>query len=118
MDEAADTGTPFGFTPWWFDLGIVNAAMLARLRTEWDKGEDDNPEHYRNWAFREFLAAHRPLTPELAVALWELAESDPVLRWVIRTDIVRLPECPQPLLDAALASGQKHLAQIIERRRA
>ena len=110
--------TPFGFTPAWYDLGIVDDALLCQLRSEWDKGEDDNAEHYRNWAFEQFLARHNPLAPELAVALWELAESDPDLRWVIRTEIVRRPECPESLVEAALASGLKHLARIIERRRA
>src|SRR5262249_44491842 len=65
----------------------------------------------------EFFARNDPLVPELAVALWELAESDPDLRWVIRTEIVRRPECPEPLVEAARASGLKHLARIIDRRR-
>lgn len=108
--------SPFGFTPGWFQLGIVTATVVARFQAEWDGGEDDNPEHYRYRAFTEFLATRRPLAPELAAALWELAETDTDLRWVIRTELVRLPECPQSLLDAALASGLKHLARIIERR--
>jgi hypothetical protein len=114
---AANGETPFGFTPEWYDLGIVDEAVLARLQAEWDKGEDDNSEHYRNWAFREFFAQHDPLKPELAVALWELAESDPDLCWVIRTHIVQRPECPKSLEEAALASGVKHLVRIIEWRR-
>src|SRR5262245_7484919 len=89
VGKVANGDTPFGFTPVWYDLGIVDDAVLARLRAEWDKGEDDNPEHYRNWAFCQFFARNDPLAPELAVALWELAESDPDLRWVIRTEIVR-----------------------------
>ncbi len=117
LGETANSDALFGFTPGWYDLGMVDRGVIARLKEEWDKGEDPNPEHYRYGVFRDYLAAHRPLPPELAVALWELAESDTVLRWVIRTEIVRRPECPQPLLDAALASGLKHLARIIERRR-
>jgi hypothetical protein len=117
VGKSADGDTPFGFTPAWYDLGIVDDAVLSRLRAEWDKGEDDNAEHYRNWAFKEFFARQQPLSPELAVALWELAEGDPDMRWVIRTEVVRRPECPEPLVQAALASGLKHLARIIERRR-
>ena len=117
MGKAADGDAPFGFTPAWHALGILDDAVLARLQAEWDKGEDDNAEHYRNWAFGEFLGRHKPLAPELAVALWELAESDPVLRWVIRTAVVSRPECPERLAEAALASGQKHLVRIVERRR-
>jgi hypothetical protein len=117
VSKAEDGDTPFGFTPAWYELGIVDDSVLSRLRAEWDKGEDDNPEHYRNWAFNEFFARQQPLAPEVAVALWELAESDPDLRWVIRTHIVQRPECPEPLLEAALASGLKHLVRIVARRR-
>ena len=117
MGKAANGDTPFGFTTGWYDLGIVDDGLLARLRAEWDKGEDDNLEHYRYWAFREFFAKHDPLSPELAVALWELAESDPDLRWVIRTEIVRRPECPEPLVEAARASDLRYLARIIDWRR-
>lgn len=109
--------SPFGFTPGWFELGIVTAPVLAGLQAVWDRGEDDNTEHYRYRAFMEFLATQHPLAPELVVALWELAETDTDLRWVIRTELVRLPECPQSLLEAALASGLKHLARIIARRK-
>ena len=108
---------PFDFTPMWYALGIVDDGMLARLRAKWDQGEDDNAEHYRYGAFKEFFARQQPLAAELAVALWELADGDPDLRWVIRTEIVRRPECPEPLVEAALASGLKHLAKIVERRR-
>jgi hypothetical protein len=117
MAKPANGDTPFGFTPEWYDLGIVDDALLVRLLAEWDKGEDPNPEHYRFRALGEFFAQHNPLAPELAVALWELAEADPDLCWFIRTEIVQRPECPKPLEEAALASGRKHLAQIIEWRR-
>jgi hypothetical protein len=111
---------PFGFTRRWFELGLIPAELLARMRVEWDKGEDDNSEHYRYWAFREFLTAHRPLTPELAAALFDLGAADPdqAMGGSIMADIVRLPECPVAVLDAALASGRMDLARIVNRRRA
>ena len=120
MTDAAEFGRLLGFTPAWSALGVVDDAVLAWQRTEWDKGEDDNTEHYRYWAFREFLAAHRPLAPELAAALFELGESDPdwAMGGSIMADIVHLPECPPAVLNAAVASGRKHLIRIVERRRA
>ena len=36
--------------------------------------------------------------------------------WAMNT-IVRLPECPDIVLDAAAASGLRHLTRLVERRR-
>lgn len=120
MTDATEFARRLGFTPAWYALGVVDDALLARQQAEWDKGEDHNTEHYRYGAFRAFLAAHRPLSPELAAALFELGAMDPdqMMGGAIMADIVHRPECPPAVLDAALASGRKHLARIVERRRA
>ena len=120
MSDTVGFGRLLGFSPAWFALGIVDETVLARHRTEWEKGEDDNTEHYRYWAFREFLAARRPLTPELATALFELgtADQDQAMGGAIMADVANLAECPPAVLDAAIASGRKHLIRIVERRRA
>jgi hypothetical protein len=109
-----------GFTPAWFALGVVDEAVLALHRVEWDRGEDHNTEHYRYGVFRSFLAARRPLPPELAAGLFELGAADPdgSMGGAMMADIARLPECPPAVLNAALASGRKHLVRIVERRRA
>jgi hypothetical protein len=98
----------------------LDHAGLARQQAEWAKGENDNTEHSRYGAFREFLAARRPLASELAVSLFELGGADPdrAMGGAMMADIVRRPECPPAVLDAALASGRKHLVQVVERRRA
>lgn len=108
------------FNQAWFALGVVDDAVLAHCRAEWDKGQDYNTEHYRYGAFREFLANHRPLTPDQAAALYELGAADPdtAMGGAMMADIVRLPECPRSVLDAALASGRKHLVRLVERRAA
>jgi hypothetical protein len=118
--DAAEFARSLGFTAAWFALGVVDKALLDRQRAEWDRGEDHNTEHYRYAAFRAFLAAHRPLAPELAAALFELGAADPdwSMGGAMMADIVRLPECPSSVLDAALASGRKHLARIVQQRRA
>jgi len=114
------TARMLGFTPAWFALGVVDETVLALHRAEWDRGEDHNPEHYRYGAFRSFLAARRPLPPELAAGLFELGAADPdgSMGGAIMADIACLPECPPAVLDAAWASGRKHLVRIVERRRA
>lgn len=108
-----------GFTPAWFALGVVNDSVLAQLRVRWDKGEDPNTEHYRYRAFCDFLAAHQPLTPELAMSLFELGahDQDSGMGGAIMAHIVYLPECPQGVLDAAMMSGRKHLIRAVEKRR-
>jgi hypothetical protein len=120
LTEAADFGALLGFTPAWYAVGVVDQSFLARARIEWDKGEDDNTEHYRYWAFREFVAARRPLSPELAVALYELgaADADQGMGGAMMVDVVYRPECPEVVLSAAAASGRRHLVRAVERRRA
>ena len=120
MREGIDTtggNAPFGFTPGWWDLGIIDEAILARLQAAWDTGEDENPEHYRYWALRQFFARHRPLAPEMVRALWELAEADLELGLILRSDLILRPECPEALIEAALASGDEHLARMVAKRR-
>jgi hypothetical protein len=120
MTDVAEFARLLGFTPAWFALGVVDEGVLARQRAEWDKGDDRNTEHYRYRAFREFLAARRPLAPELAASLYELGATDPDRSMGESTmaEIVRLPECPPAVLSAARASGCKHLVRIVQRRSA
>ena len=111
----------FQFSDDWFTLGVVTPERLAALRAEWARGEDRHPEHYRWRAFIAFLADHRPLTPDLAAALYELGARDPdshAMGSSMIDRIVRLPECPEKVLDAAVASGRRHLVRLVERRRA
>lgn len=116
MAKPVNGDEPFGFTPPWYELGIANPDMLTQLRAEWDKGEDRHSEHYRFWAFRDFLTSTPVLSEAVAVAIWEMAADDLDLEWTIRTYVVQRPECPPALLDAAVASGRKHLIRIVESR--
>lgn len=118
MADLAAFAQQLGFTPEWFALGVVDEVVLTRLQREWNKGEDDNTEHYRYWAFSEFLKSNQPLTSELAAALFALGAADPdwSMGGSIMADIVYLSECPQTVLDAAMTSGRKHLVRIVERR--
>jgi hypothetical protein len=120
LSDESDFGALLGFTPAWYALGIVDEEFLARARVRWDKGEDDNTEHYRYGAFREFLAAHRPLSSQLAVALYELgaADADQGMGEAMMVDIVFQPGCPEVVLAAAAASGRRSLVRAAERRRA
>jgi hypothetical protein len=117
--NANDFGQLLGFTPEWYTLGIVDDAQLVRLRAEWDKGEDENAEHYRYRAFSDFVLAHEPLSPDLAVALYELGsrDADVGMGGAIMAHIVYRPECPEAVLEAAATSGRRHLVRSVARRR-
>ena len=118
MANNTDIGEILGFTQAWYTLGIVDESVLDRAKAHWDTGEDDNTEHYRWRAFKEFLTTRRPLSPELATALYELgaADADSGMGGSIMVNIVYLPECPRNVLDAASASGQRHLVRAVEQR--
>lgn len=119
LELPADVGKVLGFTPAWYALGVVTDEFLVRAWARWEAGEDPNTEHYRWWAFGEFLAARRPLLPDLAAALYELGAADPDsgMGGSMMAAIVHLPECPPAVLDAAAASGQRHLVRAVARHR-
>jgi hypothetical protein len=110
--------TPFNLSEPWFSLGIMTPERLGRLRDEWALEEDGNPEHYRWRAFREFLVERSPLQPQVAVALYQLGEQDPdySMGGAMMDSIIRMPECPDALLEAALRSERKHLVKLASSR--
>ena len=118
MNPSNNPLLPFGLTAPWFALGIVNPELLERMREEWERGHDDNPEHYRWWAFREFVVNHGELTEELAAALYELGDNDAdrSMGGAMMAEIVRRPECPGQVIQQALSSGRKHLVRLAQHR--
>lgn len=103
----------------WLRLGLLTEEGLAALGREYESGGDENTEHYRYRVFVKFLAAHRPLSPLLAGALYELGgdDPDPALGGAMMRDIVDLAECPDEVLDKASASGRAHLVKAAWRKR-
>jgi len=51
-----------GFTEEWVDFGIVTEEYLLELYREILESEDKNAEHYRGWAFAEYLKSKSSLT--------------------------------------------------------
>ena len=103
----------------WLRLGLLTEEGLAALGREYESGGDENTEHYRYRVFVKFLAAHRPLSPVMADALYELGGDDPdtALGGAMMRDIVDLAECPEEVLDKASASGRGHLVRAVWRKR-
>ena len=112
--------SPAEFSDAWLSLGVVTPERLAVQRVEWARGGYEDPQHFLRCAFDDFLRERRPLTAELAAALYDLGERerDEALGESMMLRIVQLPECPASVLDAAAASGRYHLIRAVERRSA
>jgi hypothetical protein len=55
----------------------------------------------------------------MSEALYELGREDPdaAMGGDMQRSILELPECPASVMDAALASGEKHLIKVVRRKR-
>jgi len=101
----------------WLRWGYLSVESLEALGREFEASDDKNAEHYRYRAFREFLACRRPLSPEMAEALYRLGDEDPDLSMggTMMADIVALPECPVSVRERAASSGRPHLVSLARR---
>jgi hypothetical protein len=103
------------FSDQWLRLGLLTEDELCALGHEYELSEDKNTEHYRYRVFRQYLASHMPLSSSMADALYELGKEDPdhVMGGAMKHDIVGLKECPDNVLEKALASGENHLVKAV-----
>jgi hypothetical protein len=101
----------------WIELGVITPEVEGELWHEWQQGEDHHPEHYRWRAFSDFLKVHSSLSEDSFAALYALAESDhdPVMGLAMQGDLLIRNDCPQALLERALASSQIHLVKVAQR---
>jgi hypothetical protein len=108
-----------GFSEQWLRLGLLTEDELRVLGHEYETSDDRSTEHYRYRVFSRFLASHRPLSPQLAEALYELGRDDPYspMGGAMMCDIVGLAECPAEVLEKASASGENHLVKAVWRRK-
>lgn len=107
------------FSDQWLRLGVLSEDEIFALGHEYEASEDKNTEHYRYRVFSEYLSSHRPLSPQMAEALYELGRDDPdkVMGGAMMRAIVGLEECPTDVLEKASASGEKYLVKAAEQRR-
>lgn len=101
------------FSDRWLQLGLLTEDELRALGCEYEVSEDKSAEHYRYRVFCNYLASHRPLSPEMADALYELGKEDPDpgMGGAMMRHIVGLAECPDDVLEKALNSGENHLVK-------
>lgn len=114
-----DYKTLFQFSDQWFRLGLLTETDLHTLGQSYETSGDRNAEHYRYKVFQDYLASHRPLSPQMAEALYELGQVDPdmAMGGAMMCDIIGLPECPPDVLEKALASGEQHLIKLVGRKK-
>lgn len=112
--------SPSEFSDAWLSLGVVTAERLAGQRVEWARGGQEDPQHFLWCAFLDFIRERQPLSAELAAAPYGLGERerDETMGESMMLHIVQLPECPASVLDAAVATGRRHLIRAVERRHA
>jgi hypothetical protein len=96
------------FNDQWLQLGLLTEDELCALSREYEMSEDKNTEHYRYRVFRNYLDSHRPLSPTLVDALYDLGKEDPdpAMGGAMMHEMVGLAECPANVLEKALASGE------------
>jgi hypothetical protein len=66
-----------GYTPEWFDLGVISEESLRAQYAEYISSDDKNQEHYRARAFEAFLFAHRALTDDQVEQVLRLKDDGP-----------------------------------------
>lgn len=106
------------FTQKWIDLGIIAPEKLVELETEWNKGEDNNPEHYRWRAFRDFMNSKEYLGAKILRELYDLGknDADSLMGGVMMVDVLSRKDCPPDLLESALNSEEKFLRKAASRK--
>ena len=107
-----------GFTPNWFELGVVDDDLILQYQRAWQTTDDRHLEHYRYRAFREYLNQACPLSETQCARLLELGEADPDLSLggTIMANILKLPECPHSILRDALSTDRSHIVKVAKRR--
>ena len=68
-----------GFTEEWLKYGIISENRLLQLYNEIQSSEDKNAEHYRAYAFHEFILSKQSLSDSEIEAYFSLNDDGPDL---------------------------------------
>ncbi len=66
-----------GFTEQWLEFGIVTEEYALELYEEITVSEDKNAEHYRGWAFSEYLKSKNSLSDQEIKDIFTLKDNGP-----------------------------------------
>lgn len=103
-----------GFNSKWVEIGILTPEVTAELLSEYNKGEDPYPEHYRWRAFQKFVQTNEELPPDVLRSLYILGLNDPDkgMGESIMFAIIEKTDCPRDLLIEASNSDRKSISKL------
>ena len=106
-----------GFTPKWVELDILTPETEEELLSEYRKGEDPYPEHYRWRAFHKFIQTNENLSPDTLRAIYNLGleDSDKGMGESMMFSIIERSDCPKDLLEEASKSERKSVSKLAKR---
>ena len=101
------------FTKEWIDLGIINNKNFIKIKEKYLEGDDDNTEHYRWWAFTDFLQNNQNFAQEKFYQIDNLGKNDPdfAMGRSMRISLMGHPNCPKELINTAIDSEDKTLSK-------
>jgi hypothetical protein len=101
------------FTSQWIDAGVITADYFELIRQEYLTGEDQNTEHYRWGAFRNFLKNNSYISRDSFFAIYELGRNDPdySMGRAMRFDLIKRSDCPMELINTAINDTDTALAK-------
>ncbi|MGR6874589.1 hypothetical protein ACU6U9_20365 [Pseudomonas sp. HK3] len=66
-----------GFTEEWIEFGIITEGYVLELNEEITTSEDKNAEHYRGWAFSEYLKSKSSLSDREVCNIFKIQDNGP-----------------------------------------
>ena len=97
----------------WIDLRIIDHQNFIQIKDKYLEGEDGSTEHYRWWAFTNFLQANHNLAQDKFYQIDNLGKNDPdfAMGRAIRISLMGHPNCPKELIDRAIANEEETLSK-------
>lgn len=65
------------YNPLWLEYGVLTFDLLQTQVKEFNTGEDDNTEHYRYAAFKNYLQTQSFLSDDILSKLFDIIKIDP-----------------------------------------
>ncbi len=101
------------FTQEWIELGIVNVNIFSKIKEEYLKGEYPRAEHYRWWAFTDFIQKNKTISNSTFYKIYNLSKKDTdyAMGRAMRFDLIQHLNCPQEVIEIAIKDEDKALSR-------
>ena len=100
------------FTKEWIEAGIVNIENFSQIKEKYLEGKDNRTEHYRWWAFTNFIQKNKTISKNTFYQIYDLGQkdSDYAMGRAMRFDIIKRLDCPKELIDITVKDKDKSLS--------